>query len=70
MWKNHRQESNQPASRTLYRMMKHQDARYIPQRRIGDRRWRDRFPIWRLALAVFTMVVVAFVLFQLFCRCA
>jgi hypothetical protein len=48
--------------------MKRQDARYIPQRRLGARRWRDRFPFWRFALAMVTMVVVAFALFLLFCR--
>src|SRR5258707_8574995 len=53
--------------------MNHQDARYIPQRRLGDkthRRWRDRFPLWRLALAAVAMVVMAFVFFQLICRYA
>jgi hypothetical protein len=46
--------------------MKRQDARYIPQRRMGDkarRRWNDRLTILRLALAMIAMVVVAFVLF-------
>jgi type VI protein secretion system component VasF len=53
--------------------MKRQDARYIPQRRMGDkarRRWNDRLTILRLALAMIAMVVVAFVLFQLFSRYA
>ena len=47
-------------------------ARYIPQRRLGDKthRRRDRVPIWRLALVAVVMVVVAFVVFQLFCRYA
>jgi type VI protein secretion system component VasF len=51
-------------------MMKHQDARYIPQRRMDDQQLRDRFPIWRFALAVAAMLVVALIVFQLFCRYA
>jgi type VI protein secretion system component VasF len=53
--------------------MNHQDARYIPQRRLSDkthRRWQDRFPLWRLALAAVVMAVVGFVFFQLICRYA
>jgi hypothetical protein len=53
--------------------MNHQEARYIPQRRLSDkthRRWQDRFPLWRLALAAVVMAVVGFVFFQLICRYA
>ena len=46
------------------------NARYIPQRRPSVRRWRDRFPNRRLALAMAAMVLVALVLFRLFSDCS
>jgi hypothetical protein len=49
--------------------MKRQDARYIPQRRMGDkarRRWNDRLTILRLALAMIAMVVVGLSCFNYF----
>jgi type VI protein secretion system component VasF len=60
-------------SRLMEVKMNHQEARYIPQRRLSDkthRRWQDRFPFWRLALAAVVMAVVGFVFFQLICRYA
>ena len=76
-----RRARNHCERKTLYRSseslngskMNHQDARYIPQRRLSDkthRRWQNRFPLWRLALAAVVMAVVGFVFFQLICRYA
>jgi hypothetical protein len=50
-------------------MAGHQDARYIPPRRKGDRprrRWRDSFAVRWLAPAAVIIVAVALVTFMLF----